>query len=209
MKPAADTLRTGARRILGRELSQSEADKLNNYRKLLMKWQTVHRLAGSDRPEWIVEHLILHSLLFLRAIPLPIAGTGEAKILDFGSGAGVPGVPLAAVLARVEVTLLESRQRRASFLSEVIRAVPLPNCRVVAERAETVVESLAGSFDAVVMRCAGDPADVVPAAKRFVASGGVLVMSGPPQSFPVLEGEWLEVEGFKPPARRRFLVIHC
>lgn len=202
-----DTLRAGARRILGRDLSPRESAKMHNHLKLLMKWQRVQRLAGSDDPEWVVTHLLLDSLLFVRALPARVVAAAGGALLDFGSGAGVPGVPLAIVLPQTRVTLLESRQRRASFLAEVVRTLPLENCRVVAERAEAVDRSFVGAFDAVVIRCAGDPAKVVPIARKFVAEGGRIVLSGPPNPQAPTEGEWLEVDGVTPDTKRRFLTI--
>lgn len=210
MSRPADPLRSGARRILGRELGDAEATSVDNYLNLLSKWQKVHRLTGSASRAWAIDHIVLDSWLFLRALPERLLKEGSAgTLLDLGSGAGVPGVPLAIVRRTNQFVLVESRQRRASFLAEAVRSVPLPNARVVAERAEAVEQEMAGSVDAVVMRCAGDLAAVLPVAKRFVVPGGVVVASGPPDPVRVAGGEWLEVEGVAPGSARRFLVVPC
>jgi 16S rRNA (guanine527-N7)-methyltransferase len=199
-----ETLGTVGPRILGREFTSAELDQLIKYLELLVKWQRVQRLTSSRDPDWITRHLILDSLLFLRVLPPRITG---GALLDFGSGAGIPGVPLAITLPETRVTLLESRQRRVSFLSEVIRELPLRNCRVEGQRAEAVDRSLEGVFDVAVIRCAGDPSKVVPLAMRFLADGGLVVVSGPPEGLPVAVGTWVEVEGVDPGTRRRFLSV--
>ena len=208
MRSPREILGAGGPRILGRDFTTRELDLLCKYIEILVKWQRVQRLTSSGDPEWIAQHLILDSLLFLNALPAGIAaGESGGALLDFGSGAGIPGVPLAVALPRTRITLLESRQRRVSFLSEVVRALPLENCRVVGERAEAVVRSFEGSFDAVVMRCAGDLGKVVPIARKFLAEGGLVVVSGPPEGLSVELGSWLEVDGVDPRTRRRFLTI--
>ena len=70
-----------------------------------------HRIIGSTEPDWIVEGLLLDSLLFLRVLSPDVQ-----SILDFGAGAGLPGIPIKIVRPEIELTLLEARRRRASFL---------------------------------------------------------------------------------------------
>lgn len=187
--------------MLGRRLAEAERARFVKYLDLLLKWQRVHRLVGSSDPDWIADQLFLDSLVFLRVLP---ASTG--RLLDLGAGAGFPGVPIAIVRPEIEVTLMEGRQRRASFLAAVVRELPLVNARVRAERAETARSELAESFDAVVMRCAGALADVVPLALAFTRPGGLVVLSGPPKARATTVGRWVEVEGTAPDSRRRFLI---
>src|SRR4030095_4695568 len=73
---------------------------------------------------WIVEHLFLDSLLFLRLVP-----STARSLADIGSGAGMPGVPIRIVRSDAEVTLVESRRRRASFFSALVRELPPPWAR--------------------------------------------------------------------------------
>jgi 16S rRNA (guanine527-N7)-methyltransferase len=149
---------------------------------------------------WIVEHLFLDSLLFLRLLPLT-----TRALVDLGSGAGMPGVPI-KIVRDVEVTLVESRRRRASFLSAVVRELALGQTRVVAERIESRLPDLEGRFDAVVMRCAGDIGEMMPLAARLLVPGGVVIASGPPEPRPLALGEWVVVPGLRPPSTRRFAV---
>jgi 16S rRNA (guanine527-N7)-methyltransferase len=150
-----------------------------------------------------VEHLFLDSLLFLRVVP------PEARsILDFGAGAGLPGIPIAIVRAEARVTLLEGRRRRASFLSTCARELALTGVRVLAVRAEAMTQELGGSFDAVVMRCAGRLDDAMPMAAQFArAAGGLVVAAGPPKPIPLRIGQWHEVPGAAEGTTRRFAVF--
>jgi 16S rRNA (guanine527-N7)-methyltransferase len=150
---------------------------------------------------WIVEHLILDSLLFLRLLP-----PSPNSILDLGSGAGLPGLPIKIVWRDVDVTLIESRRRRASFLTSVVRELQLERAHIVADRVEDREQDLAGRFDAVVMRCAGDVDELIPLASRLVVPQGLVIASGPPRPKPLAMGEWVTVPGSRPGSTRRFAV---
>jgi 16S rRNA (guanine527-N7)-methyltransferase len=196
---AFDALAAGARAILGRALESHELESFAGYLRLLQKWQRVHRLVGSTEPEWVVENLFLDSLLFLRV--LPAEATSAA---DIGSGAGFPGIPVRIVRPDMQVTLIESRGRRASFLSEAVRDLGLTGVRVLGGRAESFVDEAASSFDVAVMRCAGDPEALLSIVSRLVVPGGLIILSGPP-SPGVLPGvEWMEVPGVRSGRTRHF-----
>ena len=192
--------RTGSS-ALGRPLTVSETETLVKYLNLLIKWQKSQRLIGSAEPRWIVDNVIVDSLLFRRVIP-----TEVATLCDVGSGAGIPGVPLSIVMAGVDVTLVEARQKRGSFLSAVIRELPLRNCRLLNRRLQDVRQELIGRFDVVVMRCAGTPASLLAELRTVLAPGGLVVSSGPPRSERVSVGNWVEIEG--PRGTRRFWVYN-
>jgi len=194
-------LSRGARAILGRPLSERETGQFNIYLILLRKWQKTQRLAGSSEPGWVVENLLLDSLLFLHVLPPSLT-----SLLDLGSGAGIPGIPIKIVAPDVKLVLVESRRRRASFLSTVARELGLVETRVVAGRAEDFVDELAGRFDAVVMRCAGDTETLLPTAARLVSPAGVVVASGPPSPKAASMGEWITVDDRAHGGTRTFLV---
>lgn len=194
-------LSTGAHGILGRPITDREAGSFEKYLFLLIKWSKAQRLIGSSDPDWIVDNLILDSLLFLPLLP-PHSGS----IADLGSGAGLPGVPIKIVRSELEVTLIESRERRASFLAAVVRELQLSGLRVVNQRAERLAAAGVGLFDVVVMRCAGRPDVVVPMARRLLAPGGTAILSGPPAGQLLSDGRWVNVRGVDPGTVRRFAV---
>jgi 16S rRNA (guanine527-N7)-methyltransferase len=199
-RPAAlSLLATGAARILGRGLSDTELQAFEKYLGLLQKWQRVQRLVGSVDPGWVVRSLFLDSLLFLHLLPERVQ-----RVADVGSGAGFPGIPIKIVRPRLALTLIESRERRASFLSTVIREIGLDGIQVRNTRAEELADESPHAFDAVVLRCAGDPTDVLPVTLRLVGPGGRIVMAGPPQTRPLPGIEWVEVPGSTPGSRRLF-----
>jgi 16S rRNA (guanine527-N7)-methyltransferase len=199
--PPLDLLAQGVERILGRHLVQHETALFDKYMKLLIKWQKSHRLVGSADPRWIVENLFLDSLLFLRILP-----SRMRTLLDLGSGAGFPGVPIKIVRTDVEVSLVESRRRRASFLSSVARELGLSGLQVVSKRAEETAPQLEGRFDAVVMRCAGDVNAMLPLGARLAAKDGLVVAAGPPKPGALTLGQWTVVPGWEAGRTRHFAV---
>jgi len=191
----------GASTILGRPLSGLERGNFEKYLDILLKWQRAHRLVGSSDPVWIVEHLFLDSLLFLRVLPSSVR-----RLADVGSGAGVPGLPIKIVRSEVEVVLIEARRRRAMFLASAIRAMRLEDASVVEGRLETLGQGARGSFDAVVMRCAGDAESMLPEAATLLRDSGMVIASGPPRPRPLPLGEWITVPGLRAGSSRRFAV---
>ena len=172
---ALRTLASGAEQILERPLTQVQIESFSKYLELLTKWQKAQRLVGSAEPGWIVENLFLDSLLFLRVLPMAIQ-----SLVDIGSGAGIPGLPIKIVEPSLAVTLVESRQRRVSFLRAVVRELGLGGVEVIGERLENLVDRLRGRFDVATIRCSGDPASIVPVALEIVKPGGTVVAAGSP-----------------------------
>lgn len=201
MNGALASLARGAQATLDRPLTGPERDLFVKYLELLRKWQKSQRLVGSVEPGWVVKNLFLDSLLFLKVLPARIA-----SLLDLGSGAGLPSIPIKIVRPEIQLVLLEARQRRASFLSSVVRELALEGVSVVSVRAEEVAEEVAERFDAVVMRCAGDVTRLIPLAAQFVTPGGLVVASGPPRQRPLSMGEWVTVATEEAGMTRRFVV---
>ena len=162
---------------LGRPLTETEGALAANYLNLLTKWSKTQRLVGSVEPMWLIENVFLDSLCFLAAIP-PEA----RRLADVGSGAGIPGIPVAIVSPELEVDLIESRQRRVSFLSTAVRELSLPRVRVVGARVEDLSVSHSQLFDAITVRCAGDVRAIIPRVLPLLRPGGVLVISASPGS---------------------------
>jgi len=195
-----DALASGGASILGRALSVAELECFGKYLQLLQKWSRSQRLIGSTDAVWIVENLFLDSLLFLKVLP-----TAVATIADVGSGAGLPGIPIKIVRPDIHVVLIESRAKRASFLSAVVRELGLGRTEVLTGRAEAVAGERLRAFDAAVMRCAGDLREMAQAVDRLVRPGGVLVASGPPHGRSIALGESVDVLGVQSGQTRRFV----
>ncbi len=112
-------------------LSELQVAQLQRHFQLLQSWNKVLNLTGLDSVEDIVERHFGESLFLGAHLP-----GGNLSIVDVGSGAGFPGVPVAVLRPECPVTLIESHQRKSVFLREAVRE--LPNVRVLAERAEDV-----------------------------------------------------------------------
>ncbi len=103
------------------------------YIALLDKWNRIHNLTAIREPEKMLTHHLLDSLAIM-----PYLKTGQ-RLLDVGSGAGLPGIPLAIALPDMSVTMVDSNQKKTSFLRQVIGELSLHNAHVVTGRVESVV----------------------------------------------------------------------
>jgi 16S rRNA (guanine527-N7)-methyltransferase len=137
------------------------------YVGLIEKWNKVHNLTAVRVPEQMV---VLHLLDSLSVLPhVARAHT----LLDVGSGAGLPGIPLAIARPDLAVTLLDSSHKKAAFLRQAKAELALANVTVACERVEKWHP--AASFDVVVSRAYAEIAEFVEQAKHLVAAGGTLL----------------------------------
>lgn len=123
------------------ELTPEQLEKLEAHYTLLQKWNRVLNLTAIRDLSEVVERHYGESLFLAAHLPLT-----ALRIADIGSGAGFPGIPTAILRPDCRVSLIESHQRKATFLREATRT--LENVRVLPERAEAVQEK----FDCVVSR---------------------------------------------------------
>lgn len=208
MGPEARLAR-GLQGILHRSATQREVQAFSRYLALLRQWNRVYSFTSYRDPARIVDRLFLDSMLFL-----PFVAAGAGRLLDLGSGAGIPGVPLKIVAPALSLTLIEARRKRTSFLATLVRELKLEGVQVLRGRAESLIEefpSLEGGFDAVVSRAFGPLELVAPLALRFLRPGGRFVASGPPSGKPLAEltglGSWHVVTSPVSGLSRRFFTI--
>jgi 16S rRNA (guanine527-N7)-methyltransferase len=150
---------------LGPELSQSQIAKLYGHYELLIRWnQRMNLTTVKPGPETVIRHYC-ESLFFAAHLP---ASDGTISVLDLGSGAGFPGIPMAILKPHWRVTLVESSQRKAVFLRESSRH--LSNVSVLSQRAEDI----ALQTDWVVAR-AVDPAQVLLNVPRLAPNVGLML----------------------------------
>ena len=116
-----------------------------------------------------------HALDALTLVPLLAAVPGGAKLVDVGSGGGVPGIPLAIVRPDLRITLVESTQKKAHFLGTVIEALGLANVSVRAERAEQVITTSAATFDVVTARAVANLSKLLPFTAPLAKPKGLLL----------------------------------
>ena len=160
-------------RELGIGLSPGQQQQFEDYATLLLEWnKRVNLVRVKGRGELMRFHM-LDSLWCSAAIDLE----GCTKLLDIGSGAGFPGIPLRICFPDLELCLLESQQKRTLFLMEAISRLGLGNSDVLAGRAENLAcdEDYRERFDCVVARAVAPLATLVELALPFVAMGGHFV----------------------------------
>lgn len=148
---------------LGMALPDETQARLLQYLALIRKWNRVHNLTAMHEPEMILIRHLLDSLAILSHVP-------GFRIADVGSGAGLPGIPLALARPEWHVVLLESNHKKAVFLQQARIELELKNVEIVAERVENFRP--ASGFDTVISRAFSDLADFVKLAGHLVREDG-------------------------------------
>ncbi len=163
---AVSNLSAGAE-ALGLKLSPETLARLERYLDLLEKWNAVINLtAVRDRERMVTLHL-LDSLTVVPSL------SGRSRLLDVGSGGGMPGIPLAIACPSLSVTLLEPNQKKAAFLRQAKLELGLDQVSVIAERVERWFPP--ERYDVIVSRAFSDLPDFVAGAHHLRAPGGVLI----------------------------------
>jgi 16S rRNA (guanine527-N7)-methyltransferase len=150
---------------LGVASSEPQVERLERYLALLEKWNRVYNLTAIREPERMVTHHLLDSLAILPHVRGP-------RVLDVGSGAGLPGIPLAIAAPELAITLLDSSHKKAAFLQQAVAALGLANATVVADRVESWQTD--ARFETIVSRAFADLGEFTAAAARLLAPGGVV-----------------------------------
>jgi 16S rRNA (guanine527-N7)-methyltransferase len=155
---------------LGITLPGEACERLMAYISLLVKWNASYNLTAVREPAAMVSHHLLDSLAVLPHLPLE--GAAEIRIADVGSGAGLPGIPLALARPQWRVALVEANQKKAAFLRQAKIELGLENVEVHEARVESLQP--ARRFSLVISRAFADLAEFVSACRHLLAPGGVL-----------------------------------
>lgn len=163
-------------KALGISLSGFQVKQFMDYLALLRKWNRVINLTGLRSCREIVIKHFLDSLS-----PLPYLPEG-ARLLDLGSGAGFPGLPIKIVHPDQSVTLIDASGKKVSFLKEVIRHLNLghtPVLQVFLGKGSPVMPGI-GPFDTIITRAVGKVTSLLTGVDPYLAKGGkLLFMKGP------------------------------
>lgn len=155
---------------MGLVISELTQQKLLDYVALIHKWNKVHNLTAVREPE---EMITLHLLDSLAVLPHIQA----ERLLDVGSGAGLPGIPLALCLPELQVTVLDSSHKKASFMRQAKAELEIANLEVVCTRVEQFKPDV--QYDVIISRAFSDLNLFTSLTKHLCKPGGQwLAMKG-------------------------------
>jgi 16S rRNA (guanine527-N7)-methyltransferase len=182
-------LSSGAKE-LGVGLSGTQIDTCLLYLSELKKWNRKINLTAIKKDREIIIKHFLDSFSFIKGFA---PGPG-LELLDMGSGAGFPAMPLKIASPEMRVAMVESVKKKASFLRHIIRTLGLTGAEVIDKRTEELHDSLRSRFDAVTARAFATMDKVLAAGAPFLKQGGLVVLSRGPEEG--IAGGFLESSGF-------------
>jgi 16S rRNA (guanine527-N7)-methyltransferase len=167
------TLRAYAREKLGLRLDAGQMEAFGWYAAELLRWNERQNLTAITDPQGIEVRHFLDSLTCL----LALEGEQVQRLVDVGTGAGFPGIPLKIVCPHLELTLIEATGKKAEFCRHVVHELGLQGVEVLHARAETVAhqEAHRERYDAALARAVAPMAALVEYLLPFLRVGGVAV----------------------------------
>ena len=164
---------------LGWRLEPTATRRIERFLDLLVEWNRRLRLTGERDPSSLVRRHVADALGCVSVLP------DEGSVLDLGTGAGFPGLVLACVRTDLDVLLLDSRERPAAFLAEVVRMIPVPRAHVLTMRAEdAALDQRIAARQILVTSRAVRLEDFLRLAKPLLAAGGRAVSMQTPRTDP-------------------------
>ena len=183
-----ELLAAGAQ-VLGLSLSEPQCDALLAYQALLIKWNQVYNLTAVRKPADMLTHHLLDSLAVLPPLQRHLANK-PARLLDVGSGGGLPGAVLAIMLPELDVTCVDTVGKKASFIRQVATELKLRNLSAAHARVEDLRLK---PFDVITSRAFASLPDFTRLTKHLLSTGGVwMAMKGktPADEIAGLPPEW-------------------
>lgn len=195
-------------------LTATQLQSISTYIDILLRWNTrINLTAIRDQEEIVTRHfgesLFVARHLFPPCSPVSAVVKGF-EVADVGSGPGFPGIPIKLWAPEISLTLIESNQKKATFLKEVARSLTLTNVNIQATRAETLISA---SFDVVTLRAVERFQSILPVAARLVAPGGRLALLIGRSQLPQAQSALLTLNWLQPmpipTSQSRVLTIAC
>ncbi|CAK0755397.1 Ribosomal RNA small subunit methyltransferase G [Gammaproteobacteria bacterium] len=176
-------LRSGSKE-LALDLSEVTLESLLHYLNLLLHWNRVYNLTAINDPMEIVIKHLLDSLAVISHLP-------PGQMLDVGSGAGLPAIPLALAIPGLQVTALDSNQKKVRFITQVALELGIKNLTVVHQRVENYSPKIL--YDVIIARAFAKVSEFVAATFHLLVPGG----------------QWLAMKGTRPDAELMTLPVGC
>lgn len=204
---------------LGIKQDQNQLERFHKFYQLLIEWNKVMNLTGITEYEDVVEKHFVDSLSIIKAIDL----SGIHTVIDVGTGAGFPGIPLKIAFPHLRVVLLDSLNKRIKFLDEVISQLGLTEIRTIHGRAEEYArkEEYREQFDLCVSRAVANLSTLSEYCLPYIQVGGMFIpyksgeiddeVEESKKAVRILGGNIKEVMKFELPGtdiHRSFVLIH-
>ncbi|SKC88893.1 16S rRNA (guanine(527)-N(7))-methyltransferase RsmG [Maledivibacter halophilus] len=175
-----DILKQGGKEI-GLDIDDKMVEKFSSYMELLIQWNEKINLTGiTDKNEIMIKH-------FLDSLTCIITGTikNDSKIIDVGTGAGFPGIPLNIYYENLNITLLDSLNKRIRYLNEVCKELNLKNIELLHGRAEDYgkKEDYREKYDVAVARAVADLSVISEYCLPFVKVNGFFIAQKGPKAY--------------------------
>lgn len=155
------------------QLNKEQSIQFQKYYELLIEWNKVMNLTAITEYEEVVDKHFIDSLSIEKAVDLNII----EKVIDVGTGAGFPGIPLKIVYPHLKITLLDSLNKRINFLNEVISKLKLENIEAIHGRAEDIAKDkkYREQYDISVSRAVANLSTLSEYSLPFVKVGGLFI----------------------------------
>ncbi|AOF87717.1 16S rRNA (guanine(527)-N(7))-methyltransferase RsmG [Hydrogenophaga sp. RAC07] len=159
-------------------LDARQVDLLLDYLGLLQKWNKVYNLTAVRDPAEMMTHHLLDSLAAIKPLLLQV-GDRPAKLLDVGSGGGLPGVVIAIACPQIDVTCVDTVAKKAAFIQQAAATLKLPKLRGLHARVESLNAMSGQGYDVVCSRAFASLVDFTNWSKSALNEGGIwMAMKG-------------------------------
>ncbi|NLB42012.1 MAG: 16S rRNA (guanine(527)-N(7))-methyltransferase RsmG [Clostridiales bacterium] len=193
------------------ELSEKQVSQFTKYLELLLEWNQKFNLTAITKPKEVIVQHFLDSISTLKLSQVE----GQVRILDMGSGAGFPGIPLKIMRPQLQICLVDSVQKKVGFLNEMIEKLDLDYTAAIHARAEDLakIEGHREAYDLVISRAVAELRVLAEYCLPFVRRGGYFISHKGPgaaeeldlakSAINLLGGKWLETVEAKIPYSER------
>ena len=151
------------------------ASSLEHFLDLMLKWNRVFNLTAITARDQMITHHLVDSLAIVPTLDRLLAGQTQPRLLDVGTGAGLPGIPLAVTRPDWHLTLLDSNSKKTAFVTQAVAELGLTNVTVNTGRVEQLHHATHEHYDAIVSRAFSSLLDFVNGTRHLLADDGTWV----------------------------------
>ena len=189
----------------GQVIDSAQQLKLIQFVELLNKWNKVYNLTSVRKPQQMISRHLLDSLVMLPFFSQSESNIAIKRVLDVGTGGGIPGIPLAICLPDIDFVLMDARGKKIRFIQAAIAQLGLKNVTAVHSRVEDYSLADEQGFERIISRAFASLADMLTYCRHLITEQGVfLAMKGQipeeeiaqlPEGFKIAEINQLDVAG--------------